>query len=242
MRKATARGAVPSSSAAAPTSSRSGSSRSSSTSWSGASSRAWPSTGRGSSTISRSPSPAGPRRTSADRLRDGRFGAARETGEFLNRAIREGVADGLGLGALGRPDDRRLPLPAQGAEPARGRAPAGHPGHGPRRRSARTSSTSIRAPTAPRSAKARSGISSRFASLVGGARGRRLRQRRLGRPPSRGLPQGRLLRPEQGRPARTDDDGGLRFQPPLPAGGERRPPAGRGDRGGDSISSAPTRS
>ncbi len=41
-------------------------------------------------------------RTSEDvgpMLRDGRFGAARETGEYLNRAIREGVADGLGLGA-----------------------------------------------------------------------------------------------------------------------------------------------
>ena len=41
-------------------------------------------------------------RTSEDvgaQILDGRFGAARETGEYLNRAIREGVADGLGLGA-----------------------------------------------------------------------------------------------------------------------------------------------
>ena len=41
-------------------------------------------------------------RTSEDvgaHILDGRFGAARETGEYLNRAIREGVADGLGLGA-----------------------------------------------------------------------------------------------------------------------------------------------
>jgi len=41
-------------------------------------------------------------RTSEDvaaALADGSFGAARETGEYLNRAIREGVADGLGLGA-----------------------------------------------------------------------------------------------------------------------------------------------
>ena len=41
-------------------------------------------------------------RTSEDvgpMLADGRFGAARETGEYLNRATREGVADGLGLGA-----------------------------------------------------------------------------------------------------------------------------------------------
>jgi hypothetical protein len=41
-------------------------------------------------------------RTSEDvgeRIRDGRFGAARETGEYLNRAIREGVKEGLGLGA-----------------------------------------------------------------------------------------------------------------------------------------------
>jgi hypothetical protein len=30
---------------------------------------------------------------------DGRFGAARETGEYLNRAVREGVSEGLGLGA-----------------------------------------------------------------------------------------------------------------------------------------------
>jgi hypothetical protein len=35
----------------------------------------------------------------AERIRDGSFGAARETGEFLNRAIRDGVKDGLGLGA-----------------------------------------------------------------------------------------------------------------------------------------------
>jgi hypothetical protein len=34
-----------------------------------------------------------------ERIRDGRFGAARETGEYLNRAIREGVKEGLGLGA-----------------------------------------------------------------------------------------------------------------------------------------------
>ena len=41
-------------------------------------------------------------RTSEDvgeRIRDGGFGAARETGEYLNRAIRDGVAEGLGLGA-----------------------------------------------------------------------------------------------------------------------------------------------
>ncbi len=31
-------------------------------------------------------------------LKDGSFGAARETGEFINRAIREAAADGLGLG------------------------------------------------------------------------------------------------------------------------------------------------
>ena len=41
-------------------------------------------------------------RTSEDvagEILDGRFGAARETGEFLNRAIADGVKDGLGLGA-----------------------------------------------------------------------------------------------------------------------------------------------
>lgn len=41
-------------------------------------------------------------RTSEDvgeRIRDGRFGAARETGELLNRAIRDGVKEGLGIGA-----------------------------------------------------------------------------------------------------------------------------------------------
>ncbi len=41
-------------------------------------------------------------RTSEDvgeRIRDGSFGAARETGELLNRAIHEGVKDGLGIGA-----------------------------------------------------------------------------------------------------------------------------------------------
>ncbi len=38
-----------------------------------------------------------------DRIRDGRFGMAKETGERLNKAIREGAADGLGLGrAVGR--------------------------------------------------------------------------------------------------------------------------------------------
>jgi len=37
------------------------------------------------------------------RIRKGRFGMARETGEFLNRAIREGAGEGLGLGeAVGR--------------------------------------------------------------------------------------------------------------------------------------------
>jgi len=37
------------------------------------------------------------------RIRNGRFGMARETGEFLNAAIREGARDGLGLGeAVGR--------------------------------------------------------------------------------------------------------------------------------------------
>ena len=37
------------------------------------------------------------------RIRKGRFGMARETGEFLNGAIREGARDGLGLGeAVGR--------------------------------------------------------------------------------------------------------------------------------------------
>ncbi len=45
-------------------------------------------------------------RTSEDvgeRIRDGGFGVARETGEYLNRAIRDGVAEGLGLGeAVGR--------------------------------------------------------------------------------------------------------------------------------------------
>ncbi len=35
----------------------------------------------------------------ADGLRDGRFGAARETGELLNRAIADGAKDGLGIGA-----------------------------------------------------------------------------------------------------------------------------------------------
>ncbi len=41
-------------------------------------------------------------RTSEDvgaRIGDGRFGAARETGEYLNRAIRDGVKGGLGIGA-----------------------------------------------------------------------------------------------------------------------------------------------
>jgi hypothetical protein len=38
-----------------------------------------------------------------DRIRDGRFGMAKETGELLNKAIREGAAEGLGLGqAVGR--------------------------------------------------------------------------------------------------------------------------------------------
>jgi hypothetical protein len=45
-------------------------------------------------------------RTSEDveaRIQDGRFGMARETGELLNKAIREGAAGGLGLGeAVGR--------------------------------------------------------------------------------------------------------------------------------------------
>ncbi len=37
------------------------------------------------------------------RIRNGRFGMARETGEFLNGAIREGAREGLGLGeAVGR--------------------------------------------------------------------------------------------------------------------------------------------
>jgi hypothetical protein len=35
----------------------------------------------------------------AEEIRDGRFGAARETGEFLNRAIVDGARDGLGIGA-----------------------------------------------------------------------------------------------------------------------------------------------
>jgi hypothetical protein len=39
----------------------------------------------------------------AERIRDGRFGMARETGELLNRAINEGARAGLGLGeAVGR--------------------------------------------------------------------------------------------------------------------------------------------
>lgn len=38
-----------------------------------------------------------------DRIKDGRFGMARETGELLNRAINEGARSGLGLGeAVGR--------------------------------------------------------------------------------------------------------------------------------------------
>jgi hypothetical protein len=38
-----------------------------------------------------------------DRIRDGRFGMAKETGALLNKAIREGAAEGLGLGeAVGR--------------------------------------------------------------------------------------------------------------------------------------------
>ncbi len=45
-------------------------------------------------------------RTSEDvgaRIKDGRFGAARETGELLNKAIRAGAENGLGLGgAVGR--------------------------------------------------------------------------------------------------------------------------------------------
>ncbi len=43
----------------------------------------------------------------ASHLRDGRFGMAAETGEFLNHAIDRGAADGLGLGeAVGREINR----------------------------------------------------------------------------------------------------------------------------------------
>ena len=64
-------------------------------------------------------------RTSEDvgeRIRDGRFGAARETGEFLNRAVCDGVRDGLGIGAAvgrmiagSRFPNRKLSLLAAGA-------------------------------------------------------------------------------------------------------------------------------
>ena len=187
-----------------------------------------------------------PARTSEDvgaQIRDGRFGMARETGEFLNRAIREGATEGLGTRRSGRPDDRRLEVPAsRKLSLLAAGLPAGHPGHGPRRhRHGHHPLPPGRRRRGPGSA--RSGISSRSAPwssrLDGGGVYLNVGSAVI-------LPEVFLkavsLRPEQGRPARRLFDGGLRFQSPLPAG-PRTSSAGRsGKRGGGSISSATTRS
>ena len=136
----------------------------------------------------------------ATSIEDGSFGMADETGRLMNQAIRAGVRDGLGYGAVARPPLRYRPgrFPHRDVEHPLQRLPARHPGHDPRdhrhRHHPPAPARGLRRPSA-RPAGSTFRPICRYRREAGG---RRLLQLRLRRHRPRGLPQGPDHRPQPG--------------------------------------------
>ena len=155
-------------------------------------------------------------------LGPGRFGMAEETGRVLNDAIAQGVKR--------RPRHRARPSGAylRGSSPAhvssehrRRRQRARHPADGARRDRHRHHPHA----SGGLGIGARRGEPARLSLLRverGAPRTRRLPELRIGRRPSRGVPEGGGARAEPGPPAHRPHDRQPRFRAPVPAADERR--------------------
>ena len=122
-------------------------------------------------------------------LGPGTFGMAEETGAQLNRAIKDGVTQGLGHWPVGRHVSRRDRVRRSRKSASRRRVPAADSGDRACRRSAPTSFTCIRRRPARRSAKqpARFQV---FRVVRLAARRRRLSQLRIGGGAAGSVPEG----------------------------------------------------